>query len=94
MIFNVKLDNLHLIKDDDSSRHICKYCSETKSYSSNKLTQYIILFVLLLVIISIYYWIGWKRYEDKFIDSIQKSFDLINLIPEEIKNIYIQIFLN
>ena len=60
-----------------------------KTYSSNKLTQYIILFVLLLVIISIYYWIGWKRFEDKFIDSIQKSFDLINLIPEEIKNIII-----
>ena len=36
-INNVKLDNLHLIKADNSgSRHNCKYCSETKSYSTNK----------------------------------------------------------
>ena len=34
---NVKLDNLHLIKADNSgSRHNCKYCSETQSYSTNK----------------------------------------------------------
>ena len=34
---NVKLDNLHLIKADNSgSRHNCKYCSERKSYVTNK----------------------------------------------------------
>ena len=34
---NIKLDYLHLIKADNTgSRHNCKYCSEKKSYSTNK----------------------------------------------------------
>ena len=59
------------------------------SYTKQRLNYYIFAFVILLVLISLYYWIGWKHYENEFIDSIQKSFDLINLIPEEIKNIII-----
>ena len=59
------------------------------SYTKQRLNYYIFAFVILLVLISLYYWIGWKHYENEFIDSIKKSFDLINLIPEEIKNIII-----
>ena len=59
------------------------------TYTKQRLNYYIFAFVILLVLISLYYWIGWKHYENEFIDSIQKSFDLINLIPEEIKNIII-----
>ena len=58
-------------------------------YMDGRLNFYIILFIVLIVVISLYYWIAWKKYEGEFIDSIQKSFDLINLIPEEIKNIII-----
>ena len=59
------------------------------TYTQQRLNYYIILFVVLLILISLFYWIVWKHYEDQFIDSIQKSFDLINLIPEEIINITI-----
>ena len=59
------------------------------TYTQQRLNYYIFLFVVLLILISLFYWIVWKHYEDQFIDSIQKSFDLINLIPEEIKNIII-----
>ena len=59
------------------------------SYTDDKLSSYIILYIVLIIVISLYYWIAWKKYEGEFIDSIQKSFDLINLIPEEIKNIII-----
>jgi hypothetical protein len=59
------------------------------SYTTKRLNFYIYLYVILLILISLYYWIVWKHYEDELINSIQKSFDLINLIPEEIKNIII-----
>jgi hypothetical protein len=51
--------------------------------------QLIIIFALAIIVISMYYWILWKRYENDFIKSIKKSFELINLIPEEIKNIIV-----
>ena len=59
------------------------------SYTTKRFNFYIYAFVVLLILISLYYWILWKHYEDEFIDNIQKSFDLINLIPEEIKSIII-----
>ena len=54
----------------------------------NKLL-YIIFFSVILILSSIYYWIFWKNYEEYFINLITNSFDLINLIPEEIKNIIV-----
>ena len=50
---------------------------------------YIFIYAVFLFLISLYYWIIWKKYEDTFINLIKKSFDLINLIPEEIKNIIV-----
>jgi hypothetical protein len=65
---------------------ITSYYSE---YVSKSVNSNLFIFIILLIIISLYYWIAWKHYEEQLIDSIQKSFDLINLIPEEIKNIII-----
>ena len=65
---------------------ITSYYSE---YVSKSVNSNIFIFIILLIIISLYYWIVWKHCEEQLIDSIQKSFDLINLIPEEIKNIII-----
>ena len=58
-------------------------------FVDNKIVSNIFVFISIIIILSIYYWILWKRYEDDFINSIKKSFDLINLIPEEIKNIIV-----
>ena len=55
----------------------------------NKIVESIIILFIVIVLVSIYYWIIWKRYEIEFIKSIKKSFELINLIPEEIKNIIV-----
>ena len=59
------------------------------SMLTEKYTQYIFMFVVLIVLIIIYYLVIWKRNENEFIKSINKSFDLINLMPEEIKNIIV-----
>ena len=59
------------------------------NFVQEKLMQSIIVFSFVIVLISIYYWIIWKKYENEFIKSIKKSFELINLIPEEIKNIIV-----
>ena len=56
----------------------------------DKESTHILLFAIMLIAISLYYWIVWKNYEEEFINSIQRSFDLINLIPEEIKNIIVK----
>ena len=58
-------------------------------YVEYKIVSYIFIFISIIIIISIYYWIVWKKYENDFINSIKKSFELINLIPEEIKNIIV-----
>ena len=58
-------------------------------YDYGKQSTVVLIFIIMLIAGSLYFWIVWKKYEDEFIDSIEKSFDLINLIPEEIKNILV-----
>ena len=58
-------------------------------YDYGKQSTVVLIFIIMLIAVSLYFWIVWKKYEDEFIDSIEKSFDLINLIPEEIKNILV-----
>ena len=58
-------------------------------YDYGKQSTVVLIFSIMLIAVSLYFWIVWKKYEDEFIDSIEKSFDLINLIPEEIKNILV-----
>ena len=47
------------------------------------------LFIIIMGLISLNFWIIWKKFEKQYIDLIKKSFELINLIPEEIKNIIV-----
>jgi len=57
--------------------------------SQNKFI-YIIIFICLMVIEIIYYFIIWKAYEEKLNVLLKESAALINLIPQEIKNIIIE----
>ena len=59
------------------------------STTENLQAIYISLFIVFIIVISINYIIVWKRYEEKLNNLLNKSYDLINLIPKEIKNIII-----
>lgn len=47
------------------------------------------LFIIILVILILSYFIIWKSYEESLALMLQRSFDLIKLIPEEIKYLII-----
>jgi hypothetical protein len=51
---------------------------------------YAIIFICLIIILILYYSIVWKTYEEKLTILLKGSADLINLIPQEIKNIIIE----
>ena len=59
-------------------------------FQSNNKFIYIIAFFCLIVIEILYYFIIWKAYEEKLNALLKGSVDLINLIPQEIKNIIIE----
>jgi len=59
------------------------------SFVENIKVLYISFYIIFVTLLSLFYWILWKKYEDNFLDLIKKSFDLINLIPEEIKNLIV-----
>ena len=59
-------------------------------YQDKSKVIYIIVFIFLIVIISLYYFIIWKTYEEKLNILLKGSSDLINLIPQEIKIIIIE----
>ena len=59
------------------------------SYIDYEINLYVIVFIIMLILISIFYLIIWKRFEEEFLNKIEMSFDLINLIPEEIKAIIV-----
>ena len=61
-----------------------------EEYQNKTKLNYIIFFVCLLVIVIIYYCIIWKMSEEKLNVLLKSSADLINLIPQEIKNIIIE----
>ena len=58
-------------------------------YIEKRQIYYIYFFIIQIVLVSLYYWIIWKKYENEFFDLIKKSFDLINLIPEDLKDIIV-----
>ena len=60
------------------------------NYESRTKSNYIIVFVCLIITIILYYSIIWKINEQKLIVLLKESADLINLIPQEIKNIIIE----
>jgi len=59
------------------------------SFVENIKILYISFYISFVALLSLYYWILWKKYEDNFLNLIKKSFDLINLIPEEISNLIV-----
>jgi hypothetical protein len=56
-------------------------------YQSKCLLNYTIFFICLIALAILAYTILWKSYEEKLNLLIKGSIDLINLIPQEIKNI-------
>jgi hypothetical protein len=64
--------------------------SSFKEYKNKSKLNYIIVFICLLAIVIIYYCIVWKMSEEKLNILLKSSADLINLIPQEIKNIIIE----
>ena len=59
-------------------------------YKSNTNLYYIIYFICLIFLIVFYYLIIWKLIEQKLGIILKNSIDLINLIPQEIKNIIVE----
>ena len=59
-------------------------------YHNQTKLVYMILFICLIVVVILYYFIVWKIYEEKLNIMLKGSSDLINLIPQEIKNIIIE----
>jgi len=51
---------------------------------------YIILFICLMVLVILYYFIIWKSCEKRMGILLKESANLINLIPQEIKNLIIE----
>ena len=59
-------------------------------YQSYSKFVHLIIFICLMIIVILYYSIIWKTYEEKLNSLLKGSHDLINLIPQEIKNIIIE----
>ena len=59
------------------------------SYTDGIIFKQTSIFLLIIFLITLNFWIIWKKFERRYIDLIKKSFELINLIPEEIKNIIV-----
>ena len=59
-------------------------------YQSKSSMFFIIFFICLIVICILFYTIIWRIYEEKLIVLLKESADLINLIPQEIKNVIIE----
>jgi hypothetical protein len=56
-------------------------------YQSSSILYYTIFFICLITLDILVYSILWKYYEEKLKQLLKGSVDLINLIPQEIKNI-------
>ena len=54
-------------------------------YVSQMRLIHITIFIVLVIVIIFAYLLVWKNYEKKLISMLSRSFNLINLIPEEIK---------
>ena len=59
------------------------------SYVDGVMVVEISIFIIIIGLVTLNFWIIWKKNENQYIDLIKKSLELINLIPEEIKNIIV-----
>ena len=60
------------------------------AYMNNNKLVYIIIFLCFIVLSILYYFIIWRIYQEKLNIILKGSFDLLNLIPQDIKNIIIE----
>ena len=58
---------------------------ESKIFLNKARLVQVSLFIVIIVIFILSYFIVWKSYEESLSVLLQRSFDLIKLIPEEIK---------
>ena len=63
--------------------------NEANSFLNRASVVQISLFIIVIVIFILCYFIVWKSYEESLSLLLEKSFDLIKLIPEEIKYIIV-----
>ena len=63
--------------------------NEGNKYLNGARIVQISLFIIVIVVFILCYFIVWKSYEENLTLLLEKSFDLIKLIPEEIKNIIV-----
>ena len=61
-------------------------------YQNESKLYFIIIFLSMVILLILYYFIIWKTFEEKLNILLKESSDLINLIPQEIKNIIIEKF--
>ena len=59
------------------------------SMMNNLSIIYLSLFITIFVLTTLAYCIVWRTYEENFHNLLKKSYDLINLIPKEIKSIIV-----
>ena len=62
---------------------------EANSFLNGSRVVQISLFIVIIVIFILSYFIFWKSYEESLTLLLYRSFDLIKLIPEEIKYIIV-----
>ena len=59
-------------------------------YINDTNINYIILFICFIVVSILFYFIIWRIYQQRLNSLLKGSFDLINLIPQEIKELIIE----
>ena len=62
---------------------------EANSFLNGSRVVQISLFIVVIVLFILSYFILWKSYEESLTLLLERSFDLIKLIPEEIKYIIV-----
>ena len=94
-----KVSGFRLYEVNSAIRNIIRYwyngvldlmVNTFNNYQNKSTMFFIIFFICLIVICIIFYTIIWRIYEEKLIVLLKESVDLINLIPQEIKNVIIE----
>ena len=62
---------------------------EADSFLNRVRVIQISLFIVVIALLILSYFILWKSYEERLVLLLEKSYDLIKLIPEEIKYIIV-----
>ena len=66
--------------------------NEVNNFLNDAKVIQISLFIVIIFILIMSYFIIWKKYEESLSILLEKSIDLIQLMPEEIKNVIVRKF--